>query len=160
MHLKIVAVAKLKEKHWKEAAADYIRRIGPYARLEILEIAEARLPEKGSGAEEKKAMAQEGRAILERLVAHDGPVIALDRKGKAFDSPELAAWLEGQLLKGRNDMAFVIGGPVGLAPEVLARSDLVLSFSRMTFPHQLMRVILLEQLYRSLRIMRREPYHK
>jgi 23S rRNA (pseudouridine1915-N3)-methyltransferase len=160
MYLKIIAVAKLREKHWQEAAADYARRLGPYARLEVVEIAEARLPEKASMGQERKAMSLEGQAILHKLKAHDGPVIALDRKGKPFDSLEMASWMEGQLLKGRNDMAWVIGGPAGLAPEVLARADLVLSFSRMTFPHQLMRVILLEQIYRSLRIMRGEPYHK
>ena len=80
--------------------------------------------------------------------------------GKSLDSPELAAWLNGKILEGRTEVAFVIGGPLGLAPNVLQRADLVLSFSRMTFPHQMMRIILLEQIYRGFRIMHHEPYHK
>lgn len=111
-------------------------------------------------AEEKIAMKEEAQAILEWLKRHSGPVIALDRKGEALDSPGLAAKLQKMILEGRTDAAFVIGGPLGLAPAVTQRAEMALSFSRMTFPHQLMRIILLEQIYRSFRIMRGEPYHK
>lgn len=160
MIIRIIAVGRLRERHWKEAAADYSRRIRPYARLEIEEVAEARLKDGASAAEEKKAMQEEGRAILERLKGHEGVVVALDRQGRSLDSLQMAAWLEGMILEGRGDVAYVIGGPLGLAPEALQRAECRLSFSRMTFPHQMMRVILLEQIYRGMRIMRKEPYHR
>jgi 23S rRNA (pseudouridine1915-N3)-methyltransferase len=108
----------------------------------------------------KKAMQEEALAILYKLKRHCGPVIVLDRMGKDLDSPEMSAWLHKMILEGKSEAAFVIGGPLGLAPEVLERADLLLSFSKMTFPHQMMRVILLEQIYRSFRIMHGEPYHK
>ena len=157
--LRFIAVGRLRERYWQEAAADFTRRLRPYARLEMVEIS-AYTKETSTPAEEKKAMAEEGLAILEKLKRHSGPVTVLDRVGKSFDSPELAAWLNEQILQGRTEVAFVIGGPLGLAPVVLQRADLVLSFSRMTFPHQMMRIILLEQIYRGFRIMHHEPYHK
>jgi len=160
MILKIVAVGKLREKHWLDAVSDYIRRLRPYGRLEVVEVSEARIPERASLAEERKALDQEASAILEKLKDHSGPVIVLDRLGIALDSVELSAWMQTQILDGKNEMAWVIGGPLGLGSTVLDRSDLILSFSRMTFPHQMMRPILLEQIYRSFRIMHHEPYHK
>jgi 23S rRNA (pseudouridine1915-N3)-methyltransferase len=126
----------------------------------MVEMSEAHIKEAASPAEEKIAMQEEALAILEKLKRHRGPVIALDRKGKALDSPQLAAGLHKMILEGRGEVAFVVGGPLGLAPEVTERADLLLSFSKMTFPHQMMRVILLEQIYRSFRIMHGEPYHK
>lgn len=159
MILRIIAVGRLREKYWLDAAADFTRRLRPYSRLEMVEIP-ACVKETASPADEKKAIAEEGLAILERLKRHSGPVIVLDRAGVSFDSPELAAWLNKQILDGTAEVAFVIGGPLGLPPPVLDRGDLVLSFSRMTFPHQMMKIILLEQIYRSFRIMHREPYHK
>ncbi len=121
---------------------------------------EAHIKEAASPAEEKKAMHEEAQAILDKLKRHSGPVIALDRKGKAIDSPGLAAWLHKMIMEGKTEIAFVIGGPLGLSAEATERADLLLSFSMMTFPHQMMRVILLEQIYRSFRIMHGEPYHK
>ena len=159
MILRIIAVGRLREIYWQEAAADFTRRLRPYSRLEMVEVP-AHTKETATSAEEEKAMAEEGQAILEKLKRHSGPVIVLDRVGKSLDSPELAAWLNGKILEGRTEVAFVIGGPLGLAPGVLQRADLVLSFSRMTFPHQMMRIILLEQIYRGFRIMHHEPYHK
>ena len=160
MLLRIISVGRLREKYWQDSVADYMRRLRPYARLETIEVPEARVSDGATTAEGAKAMAQEGEAILEKIKKREGPVIVLDRQGQALDSIELAAWLEGQLLQGNSDLAWVIGGPLGIAPSVLERADLVLSFSRMTFPHQMMRLILLEQIYRSFRIMRNEPYHK
>jgi 23S rRNA (pseudouridine1915-N3)-methyltransferase len=160
MIMKIIAVGRLRERYWQDAVADYSRRLQPYVRLETLEVGEARIPEKASINEEKNAIAKEGLAILEKLKDHNGLVIVLDKKGNAFDSLMLAAWLEKQLLAGRNGITWVIGGPLGLAPAVLEGADLVLSFSDMTFPHQMMRLILIEQIYRSFRIMHHEPYHK
>lgn len=157
---KVVAVGKLREKHWQDAASDYARRLRPYIRLEMVEVAEAYIPENASPAGERMAMDQEAAAILEKLKKHGGPVVVLERQGRALDSLELAAWLEERILEGRGETAWVIGGPLGLAPAVLQRADLELSFSRLTFPHQLMRIILLEQIFRSFRIMHHEPYHK
>jgi 23S rRNA (pseudouridine1915-N3)-methyltransferase len=128
--------------------------------LEVIEVSEAHIKEAASLAEEKKAMQEEALAILDKLKRHSGPVIALDRKGKALDSPGLAAGLHKMILEGKTEVAFVIGGPLGLAAEVAQRSNHILSFSNMTFPHQMMRIILLEQIYRSYRIMHGEPYHK
>jgi 23S rRNA (pseudouridine1915-N3)-methyltransferase len=150
----------LRERYWQDAAADFTLRLRPYARLEVTEVAEAHIKEAASQTEEKKAMQEEGRAIMERLKGHSGPVVALDRQGKSLDSLQIGEWLQKMILEGRTEAAFVIGGPLGLAPEVLQRADMSLSFSRMTFPHQMMRVILLEQIYRGFRIMHHEPYHK
>jgi 23S rRNA (pseudouridine1915-N3)-methyltransferase len=158
--IRIIAAGRLREKYWQDASADYSRRLRPYARLEIVEVAEAHIKEGASQADEKKAMHEEALAILEKLKRHSGPVIALDRMGEALDSPGLAAGLHRMILEGKTEAAYVIGGPLGLAPEALQRADMSLSFSRMTFPHQLMRVILLEQIYRSFRIIHHEPYHK
>jgi 23S rRNA (pseudouridine1915-N3)-methyltransferase len=160
MMLRIIAVGRLRERYWQDAVADYVRRLLPYSRIEIIEVPEARIPESASLAEEEKAMAQEGEDILSRLKKQDGPVVVLDRRGKALDSPELASWLGKQLLSGPAAVTWIIGGPLGLDSSVLKRADLVLSFSRLTFPHQMMRLILLEQIYRSFRILHHEPYHK
>jgi len=153
-------VGRLREKYWQDAATDFARRLRPYARLEVIEVSEAHMKEAASQAEEKKAMQDEAQAILDKLKRHHGPVIALDRMGKALDSPMLATGLHKMILEGKTEVAFVIGGPLGLAPEATQRADLLLSFSKMTFPHQMMRVILLEQIYRSFRIIHGEPYHK
>ncbi len=160
MILKIVAVGKLREKHWQDAVSDYAHRLRPYGRLEMVEVSEARIPERASLAEEKIALEEEASAILGKLKDRRGPVIVLDRQGVAMESVELSAWMQTQILEGKNEMTWVIGGPLGLALSVLERADLILSFSRMTFPHQMMRSILLEQIYRSFRIMHHEPYHK
>jgi 23S rRNA (pseudouridine1915-N3)-methyltransferase len=128
--------------------------------MEVMEIAEAHIKDQAGPAEEKKAMQEEGRGIMERLKGHSGPVVVLDRQGKSLDSLQMGELLNRMMLEGRTEVAFVIGGPFGLAPEVLSRADMSLSFSRMTFPHQMMRVILLEQIYRGFRIMHHEPYHK
>jgi 23S rRNA (pseudouridine1915-N3)-methyltransferase len=160
MILKLIAVGKLKKKFWKESVSDYARRIRPFARIEIIEVPEIRIPVGASPAEEKKVMAEEAEAILERLPKENSLVVVLDMQGKPLDSNELANWLEEQILNGCKEIAWIIGGPLGLAPSVIDRADMVLSFSRMTFPHQMMRLILLEQIYRSFRIIRHEPYHK
>jgi 23S rRNA (pseudouridine1915-N3)-methyltransferase len=160
MILRIIAVGKLKEKYWQDGIADYTRRLKPYARLEIIEISETRIPERASPEEEEMAKAQEATAILERLHRAGDLSIILDRKGKELDSLELSNLLQKQILDGRREMDWIIGGPLGLAPSVIDKADLVLSFSKMTFPHQMMRLILLEQIYRSFRIIHGQPYHK
>ncbi|NPV63201.1 MAG: 23S rRNA (pseudouridine(1915)-N(3))-methyltransferase RlmH [Methanotrichaceae archaeon] len=160
MIIRIIAVGKLRERYWQEAAEDYSRRLAPYARLEVLEVAESRIPERASDAEESKAVTKEGQAILERLKRHHGAVVALDRQGRSCDSLELASWLQGRMIEGQNEVAWIIGGPLGLSRQVQERADLILSFSSLTFPHQMARLILLEQIYRSFRIIHGQPYHK
>lgn len=160
MIIKIIAVGKLRETHWQEGVADYARRLQPYARVEVIEVPDIRIPENASTADEAKVVAKEGDAILAKLKKHSGAVVALDIHGKALDSMEIAGWLEEQMIEGKKEIAWIIGGPLGLAQQALARSDLVMSFSRLTFPHQMVRLMLLEQLYRSFRIIHHEPYHK
>jgi len=160
MILRILSVGRLREKYWQEAAADYARRLRHYGRVEIIEILEARIPDNASPADEEKAMAEEAKSILAKLKKQEGPVVVLDRKGRALDSLELAEWLGKQILDGPSEITWIIGGPLGLDSSVLRRANLILSFSRLTFPHQMMRIILLEQIYRSFRILHHEPYHK
>jgi 23S rRNA (pseudouridine1915-N3)-methyltransferase len=160
MMIRLIAVGKLRERHWQEGVADYALRLRAYAPLEIMEVPESRLAEGASPAEERQALAREGNILLSRLKGRQGKVVALDRKGEALDSLELADWLRREILDGQKETAFIIGGPLGLAPSVLERADLVVSLSRMTFPHQMARLILLEQIYRAYRIMRKEPYHR
>ena len=160
MILRIIAVGKLKEIYWQKGVEEYANRLRPYIRLEIVEIPEARTPDGASRAEKEEVMEREAKAILERLNRTETLTVALDRKGKFLDSEELAKFLELQILEGHSEITWIIGGPLGLAPSVIERADLVLSFSKLTFPHQMMRLILLEQIYRSFRIMRHEPYHR
>ncbi len=160
MILRIIAVGRLRERYWQDAAAEYARRLSTYARVEVVEIAEARVPENASRPEEEMAMASEAERILGRLKKQSGPSVVLDRRGKSLDSIELAGWLDKQLLAGPAAISWIIGGPLGLDPSVIKRADMVLSFSNLTFPHQMMRIILLEQIYRSFKILRHEPYHK
>ena len=160
MIIKIIAIGKLREMYWQEGVADYARRLQPYARLEIIEIPDVRIPENASPADEAKVVAKEGDAILVRLRKHMGTVVALDRDGKTSDSLELAGWLEKQMMDGQKEIVWIIGGPLGLSQQVISGADLVLSFSRLTFPHQMVRLMLLEQIYRSFRIIHHEPYHK
>ena len=160
MIIRIIAVGRIRERYWQDALADYERRIRPYARLEVVEVPEAHIPEGASSAQKQRSLDQEAESILGRMRGHVGPVIVLDRRGRALDSVELAAWLEDQFMEGQKETHWVIGGSRGLAGAVLEGADLVLSISRMTFPHQMMRLILLEQLYRGFRIMHHEPYHK
>lgn len=159
MHILIVAVGRIKERYLKEGIAEYEKRLVPYCRLETREVPEERLPERATAAEEDLVRRKEGERIL-ALLPPDTYTIALDIKGQALDSLELAAHLDRLGLTGRSGINFVIGGSLGLSGDVLNRADFRLSFSRLTFPHQLMRLILLEQLYRACKISRGEPYHK
>jgi len=159
MRLGIVCAGRLKEAYWRDAAGEYKKRLSRYAELELVEVADEPAPEKLSAAQRAKAMEREG----ERLLAAIGPrefVVALCIDGKERASEELAADLDAWLAGGYPRVAFVIGGSLGLSPAVLARADFRLSLSRLTFPHQLARVMLLEQLYRAFKILHGEPYHK
>ena len=159
MNVNVVCIGKLKERYWQEACAEYAKRLSRFLSLQVTELREERLPEKAGAAEERAVIEAEGQAILKAL-PEEAFVIALDLKGKTMDSPALAHYLDDLRLQGRSHIAFVIGGSLGLSESVLRRADLRLSFSEFTFPHQLMRVILLEQLYRACKISAGEKYHK
>lgn len=159
MKITCVVVGKIKEKYFTDAIKEYSKRLSRYCKLEILELADEKTPDGASEAEELAIREKEGERILKAL-KDDAYVIALAIEGKMLDSVELSKKIESLGISGTSHIAFVIGGSLGLAPAVMKRADYALSFSRMTFPHQLMRVVLLEQLYRSYRIMKNEPYHK
>ncbi len=159
MKITILAVGKVKEKFYVQAIAEYAKRLSRYCRLEIIEVADEKTPDGAGEGAVKKIKEREG----ERLLAHvkDGMyLIALAIDGKEQSSQELAGRISGLALRGESHLAFVIGGSLGLSDQVLAEARERWSFSRLTFPHQLMRVILLEQIYRGFRIINGEPYHK
>lgn len=159
MNINIVCVGKLKERYWTDAVTEYLKRLSRYCRMKIVELKEARLPDHASPAEEEQVKTVEGESILRSLSA-DSYVIALDVKGKQLSSEQLSEKIENLALEGRSTVDFIIGGSLGLSEAVRKRADFRLSFSAMTFPHQMMRVILLEQIYRAFKISRNEPYHK
>ena len=159
MKISVIAVGKIKEKYLKDALAEYSKRLSRYCKLEIIEVADEKTPDQASEAAEDLIRAKEGERILKHI-RDDMFVITLEIGGKMLTSEEFADKIETLGVQGKSSIAFVIGGSIGLGKEVLKRSDFALSFSKMTFPHQLMRVVLLEQIYRSYRIMNGEPYHK
>ena len=158
MNINVICVGKLKEKYWKDAIKEYSKRLGSYCSLKIVELKETKL--QGTGESEENLVKKgEGQEILKKIKP-GMYVIALDVKGKKMSSEMLAEKMEGLSLTGKSNIAFVIGGSLGLDSQVLERADMKLSFSDMTFPHQMMRVILLEQVYRAFKINRNETYHK
>lgn len=158
MNTAIVCVGRLKEKYWRDAAAEYEKRLSRFGKCEIVEVGDLPEPQNASPALEAQLRQKEGEAILSKL-RQDDTVVALCIEGKQMDSVELAGQLRRYADTGRR-VAFVIGGSLGLSPEVVARANLKLSFSPMTFPHQLARVMLLEQVYRACKINAGERYHK
>ena len=159
MKITIVCVGKIKEKFYRDALVEYTKRLSRYCSLSITEVADEKTKEQASDVECAIIKDREGERIL-KSIREDGYVIALAIEGKNLDSVELSKKIENLALTGKSNLYFVIGGSLGLSDEVMKRADYKLSFSRMTFPHQLMRVILLEQIYRSYRIINHEPYHK
>lgn len=159
MKITIVCVGKIKEKFYRDALVEYTKRLSRYCSLSITEVADEKTKEQASDVECAIIKDREGERIL-KSIREDGYVIALAIDGKNLDSVELSKTIENLALTGKSNLYFVIGGSLGLSDEVMKRADYKLSFSRMTFPHQLMRVILLEQIYRSYRIINHEPYHK
>ena len=159
MKITIVCVGKIKEKFYRDALVEYTKRLSRYCSLSITEVADEKTKEQASDVECAIIKDREGERIL-KAIREDGYVIALAIDGKNLDSVELSKKIENLALTGKSNLYFVIGGSLGLSDEVMKRADYKLSFSRMTFPHQLMRVILLEQIYRSYRIINHEPYHK
>ena len=159
MNITVICIGKLKETYWTDAIKEYSKRLSKYCTLAINELKEEKMPDNASNAEEIAVKDSEGKSILKQM-KKDAYVIVLEIKGKEMTSEALSEKIEDLGILGKNDLVFVIGGSIGLSDEVLARADLRLSFSKMTFPHQMMRVILLEQIYRSFKIIRNETYHK
>ncbi|MCM1026896.1 MAG: 23S rRNA (pseudouridine(1915)-N(3))-methyltransferase RlmH [Roseburia sp.] len=159
MKITIICVGKIKESFFREAVAEYGKRLSRYCRLEILEVADEKTPDGASRAQEEQIKAREGGRILEKI-RDDALVCALEIGGEKLSSEGFADWLEKAAIGGTSHIVFVIGGSLGLHESVIRRADMRLSFSDMTFPHQLMRVILAEQIYRAFRIIQGEPYHK
>ncbi|GGC95190.1 ribosomal RNA large subunit methyltransferase H [Thalassobacillus devorans] len=159
MKITIVTVGKLKEKYLKQGIQEYVKRLGPYASVDIVEVADEKAPENLSEADMTEVKKKEGERILAKINP-DSYVITLEIAGQMLTSEKLAKRLDDLATYGKSKVAFVIGGSLGLSDEVVQRSDLGLSFSKMTFPHQLIRLILVEQIYRAFKINRNEPYHK
>ncbi|HJF30911.1 MAG TPA: 23S rRNA (pseudouridine(1915)-N(3))-methyltransferase RlmH [Sporosarcina psychrophila] len=159
MNITIVTVGKLKEKYLKMGIEEFSKRLGAYAKINLVEVPDEKAPESLSDADMEIVKKKEAERILAK-VGTDAYVIALAIEGKMKTSEELAADMESLMTYGRSKVAFVIGGSLGLHDSVIKRSDELLSFSKMTFPHQMMKLILLEQVYRAFRIMKGEPYHK
>ena len=159
MKITLITVGKIKEKYLRDAIAEYSKRLSRYCKLEIIEVADEKTPDHASEVVEHTIRDKEAERIM-KYVKEDAYVITLEINGKLLSSEELSAKINQLGIQGTSHITFIIGGSIGLGKEVLARSDYALSFSKMTFPHQLMRVILLEQIYRSYRIINGEPYHK
>ena len=159
MNISVVCVGKVKEKFYRDAIDEYSKRLSRYCRLDIIEVPDEKTPDKASIKEEEMIRDKEGDGILKNL-KESMFVISLEIRGERLSSEMLAGKIKHMALSGESNIAFVIGGSLGLSTKVSARADYKLSFSEMTFPHQLMRVILLEQVYRGFRINAGEPYHK
>ncbi|MDW8801634.1 23S rRNA (pseudouridine(1915)-N(3))-methyltransferase RlmH [Clostridium sp. A1-XYC3] len=159
MNISTICVGKLKEKYLKQAIDEYSKRLSRYCKLDIIEIPDEKTPDNASQKEEFMIKEKEGLNIL-RHIKDNMFVVTLDLKGKMLSSEELASFIKDSGVRGNSNIAFIIGGSLGLSKAVLDRADFSLCFSKMTFPHQLMRVILLEQVYRGFRIINGEPYHK
>ena len=159
MKITVITVGKIKEKYLRDAIAEYSKRLSKYCKLEIIEVADEKTPDNASEVVEDSIRSKEAERIL-KYVKDDAYVITLEIGGKQLSSEELADKIDKLGVQGTSHIVFIIGGSIGLGKEVLNKSNYALSFSKMTFPHQLMRVILLEQVYRSYRIISNEPYHK
>lgn len=159
MKITILTVGKIKEKYFTAAIAEYAKRLGRYCKMELIEVADEKTPDKAPEAINLQIKEKEGERLLANI-KDDAYVIALAIKGKELSSEQLAGKISQLTLNGKSHLVFIIGGSLGLSDAVLKRADYQLSFSPMTFPHQLMRVILLEQIYRAFKINANEPYHK
>ena len=159
MKITVLCVGKVKEKFYRDAIDEFSKRLSRYCKLDILEVADEKTTEEASDTEIRLVKEKEGERLLKNI-KDDGYVICLCIDGKQLDSEELSEKIENLGIQGTSHIYLVIGGSLGLSDQVIKRADFKLSFSKMTFPHQLMRVILLEQVYRSYRIINGEPYHK
>lgn len=159
MKITLITVGKIKEKYLRDAIAEYSKRLSRYCKLEVVEVADEKTPDNASETVENAIREKEAERIL-KYIKEDAYIITLEINGRQLSSEEMAEKIEKLGIQGISHIIFIIGGSIGLGKAVLDKSDFALSFSKMTFPHQLMRVILLEQVYRSYRIINGEPYHK
>ncbi|MCX7571830.1 23S rRNA (pseudouridine(1915)-N(3))-methyltransferase RlmH [Tumebacillus sp. DT12] len=159
MQINLLAVGKLKEKYWKGAVEEYSKRLSSYCKVNVVEVADEPTPDNASAAQEEQIKKKEAEKLLAKIGDRDY-VIALAIQGKNLTSEEFADHLDKMASSGYSTFTFIIGGSLGLHETVLQRANHKLSFSKFTFPHQMVRVILLEQVYRAFRIQRGEPYHK
>ncbi|HZK33697.1 MAG TPA: 23S rRNA (pseudouridine(1915)-N(3))-methyltransferase RlmH [Bacillota bacterium] len=159
MNLRIICVGKIKEKYLAQGIAEYLKRLSRYNKVEIKEINDQKVPESMSLNEQAMVKKKEAAGIM-RFLRGGAVKIVLAIEGKSLSSEELAQHISGLALSGKSKVDFVIGGSIGLDDSIIKQADLLLSFSSFTFPHQLMRLILVEQIYRSFRIINNEPYHK
>ena len=159
MNINILAVGKIKERHIKAGIDEFSKRLSRYIKLKTIEIADEKAPENLSKKDMEKVKETEGKKIISKI-PDDSYIITLEIEGKQISSEKMAEKIEDIMVGGHSRITFIIGGSLGLSDEVKKMSNFKLSFSKMTFPHQIMRLILLEQIYRSFRIMKNEPYHK
>ena len=159
LRVNLICIGRIKEKYWNDAIAEYSKRLSRYCKLNIIEVADEKTPDNAPAAIEEQIKKKEGERILQNIDP-GAYVCALAINGKKYSSESFSEYIGNLGVQGVSHIQFVIGGSLGLSSEVLSRADSKISFSDMTFPHQMMRVILLEQIYRAYRIMRGEPYHK
>ena len=159
MKIKIVTVGKLKEKYLKDGIAEYSKRISRFATVEMVELADEKTPDRASDSENEKILDLEGNRILSKIGDREF-VVVLAIEGKTLSSEEFSKQLEQASINGSSTLTFVIGGSLGLSKEVKKRANLSVSFGRLTLPHQLMRLVLIEQIYRAFTIQQGSPYHK
>lgn len=159
MNITVITVGKLKEKYLKDAIEEYSKRLTRYCKLDIVELQDEKTPDNASEKEEVQIKEKEGQIILSK-VKENAYVVVMDLNGKHITSEEFSAFIQNCGVMGNSNITFIIGGSLGLSQEVIKRANYKLCFSKMTFPHQLFRVMLLEQVYRAFRIMKNEPYHK
>lgn len=159
MNITILAVGKIKEKFYTDAIAEYVKRLGRYCKIKIIETEDEKTPDGASDIVCRQIMAKEAKAF-EKYLTDDAYKIVLAIEGKKYDSPGFATMINNLGINGKSNIVFIIGGSLGVDESVKKKADALISFSDMTFPHQLMRVILTEQIYRAYRIINNEPYHK
>lgn len=159
MKVKLITVGKLKEKYLKDGIQEYSKRLSRFTKLEVIELADEKIPDKASALENQAILQKEGKRILEKVGERDF-VVVLAIEGKQFPSEEFAQVLSDATVRGYSDLTFIIGGSLGLDPQVKKRAHLLMSFGRLTLPHQLMRLVLIEQIYRAFMIQQGSPYHK
>lgn len=159
MKIKIISVGKLKEKYLKDGIAEYAKRLGRFTKLEMIELPDEKTPDKASQAENQQIMEKEAERILAKISDREF-VISLAIEGQQYPSEKFSQILANTTVKGFSDITFVIGGSLGLAQKVKQRANLLLSFGQLTLPHQLMRLVLMEQIYRTFMIQQGSPYHK
>ena len=159
MNITLITVGKIKEKYLRDAIDEYTKRLSRYCKMEIIELPDEKTPDNASEREELQIKEKEGKNILSKI-KENSYVIAMDLKGKHITSEEFASMIDSLGIEGNSNLVFIIGGSLGLSQEVINRANYKLCFSKMTFPHQLFRVMLLEQIYRGYRIIKGEPYHK